>query len=398
MSTVARKGAQVKRDGHGVRTREESKDQGQVPPAAAPLLALQSMAGNRATSDLVGAGVELPADVRADMELRFGQDFSTVHVHDDTSAHASAQSFAAKAYTHGEDIVFAAGRFAPETQQGRHLLAHELAHVVQQRRGGGAPPDDAGAPTERAAASAAGAVTAGSGPVAVGGATGIGVARDKDEEEEEKRKGQASTTVLGQKKLRVEPKEQHISVVDAPRKGKGTLGETQVPSHLYSGKDWNNIGGGGETGSSRQSLARRSATNDRLKMQEGTSGIDFLVEHVPTGRLVIGEQKAAASPEFPAGTAIAQSLEVNVKHAADALRQRIKDGKVPRSEIPHLERTIARLDATAKALKNPTNDTKLPEGVVLLMVKTPSVEPTPPLVKSTSTTVCAFTQAGFAWP
>jgi Domain of unknown function (DUF4157) len=368
MTGASAKGSQPMRHCHGVRTREEAKHQGQAPSAAAPLLALQSLAGNRATSDLVGAGVELPADVRADMELRFGQDFSTVHVHDDTSAHASARSFAAKAYTHGEDIVFADGRFAPETQQGRHLLAHELAHVVQQRRGGGEPPDDARAPTERVAASAADAVTAGSGPVAVGGATGVGVACDKDEEEEDKRKGQASATVLAQPPPRRGVREKGVDVGRKKNskkkknynKARGTLGEVTVPFDRYSGPEWSHIGGGSETESSRTSLARRSY-HDIARGQEATAGIDFIVEHTKTGRLVIGEQKATKSPEFTKPSAITTSLEDNLAHTVETLREQIKSGKVHPDAVPGLESTIARLEATRTAL---ANRTELPPGVV----------------------------------
>lgn len=74
--------------------------------------------------------------VRTGMESSFGQDFSQVRVHADAQAAAAAQSVNALAYTTGNDIVFGAGQFAPETAAGRRLLAHELAHVVQQRNGG----------------------------------------------------------------------------------------------------------------------------------------------------------------------------------------------------------------------------------------------------------------------
>jgi len=84
---------------------------------------------------LAGAGVPLPADVRQPMEERFGHDFSTVRVHTDAMARQSARDVDAQAYTVGHDVVFAAGRYAPHTREGRHLLAHELTHVVQQAQG-----------------------------------------------------------------------------------------------------------------------------------------------------------------------------------------------------------------------------------------------------------------------
>lgn len=84
---------------------------------------------------LAGAGARLPADVRQPMEERFGHDFSSVRVHTDATAGQSARDVDAQAYTVGHDVVFAAGHYAPHTREGRHLLAHELTHVVQQEQG-----------------------------------------------------------------------------------------------------------------------------------------------------------------------------------------------------------------------------------------------------------------------
>jgi hypothetical protein len=66
------------------------------------------------------------------MEPRFGHDFSRVRVHTDARAAHSAMAVSALAYTSGRDIVFAKGQYAPGTEAGKRLLAHELAHVVQQ--------------------------------------------------------------------------------------------------------------------------------------------------------------------------------------------------------------------------------------------------------------------------
>jgi Domain of unknown function (DUF4157) len=66
------------------------------------------------------------------MQARLGHDFSRVRVHKDSRAAASAQAVDALAYTVEQHVVFAAGRFAPQTQSGSRLLAHELAHVIQQ--------------------------------------------------------------------------------------------------------------------------------------------------------------------------------------------------------------------------------------------------------------------------
>lgn len=66
------------------------------------------------------------------MEAGLGHDFSDVRLHTDGRAAESARAVEATAYTVGSDVVFGAGRYAPSTDQGRRVLAHELAHVVQQ--------------------------------------------------------------------------------------------------------------------------------------------------------------------------------------------------------------------------------------------------------------------------
>lgn len=82
---------------------------------------------------LRSSGQPLNESTRAFLEPRFGHDFSDVRVHTDSRAADSARAVDALAYTIGRDVVFGAGQYAPEATQGRQLLAHELAHVVQQR-------------------------------------------------------------------------------------------------------------------------------------------------------------------------------------------------------------------------------------------------------------------------
>jgi hypothetical protein len=84
-------------------------------------------------SELARPGRALEREPRRLMERRFGHDFSSIRVHDDPSAAESARAVHAHAYTVGDHIVFGAGRYAPATRGGRHLLAHELAHTLQQR-------------------------------------------------------------------------------------------------------------------------------------------------------------------------------------------------------------------------------------------------------------------------
>lgn len=85
---------------------------------------------------LATPGSPLAPTVRAPMERGFGHDFSHVRVHNDAAAAHSAATVDAAAYTVGSHVVFGAGSYAPGTRWGRHLIAHELAHVVQQGAGG----------------------------------------------------------------------------------------------------------------------------------------------------------------------------------------------------------------------------------------------------------------------
>ncbi|MGZ5441117.1 MAG: eCIS core domain-containing protein [Thermoanaerobaculia bacterium] len=94
-----------------------------LPPTAAPPIV---------HAVLASAGQALDRSTRTFMELRFGHDFSRVRVHSGPVAEQSARELNAHAYTVGHDLVFGAGRFAPETHEGRNLIAHELTHVVQQ--------------------------------------------------------------------------------------------------------------------------------------------------------------------------------------------------------------------------------------------------------------------------
>ncbi len=86
---------------------------------------------------LAGSGRPLDTTLQQDMGQRFGHDFSRVRVHSGGAAEQSAREVNAHAYTVGHNIVFGAGQFAPRTNTGRRLLAHELTHVVQQSGGAG---------------------------------------------------------------------------------------------------------------------------------------------------------------------------------------------------------------------------------------------------------------------
>ncbi len=93
-------------------------------------------------------GQPLDPPTREFMESRFGHDFSRVRVHTDAKAAESARAVSALAYTLGRGIVFGAGHYAPTTQEGKRLLAHELAHAVQQETGVALQPHLESSPSE----------------------------------------------------------------------------------------------------------------------------------------------------------------------------------------------------------------------------------------------------------
>lgn len=82
-----------------------------------------------------GHGEPLPQPTRAQMEAALGADLDAVRIHRDSQAQALSQDLGARAFTHGADVYFADGQFAPASEDGQRVLAHELAHVMQQRDG-----------------------------------------------------------------------------------------------------------------------------------------------------------------------------------------------------------------------------------------------------------------------
>jgi hypothetical protein len=111
-----------------------------------------------------GGGAALPAATQAAMGRAFSADFSSVRVHTGPASDRVASGLGASALTAGQDIVFRAGAFRPHTPGGDRLLAHELAHVVQQAGGLPRAAIDGGTadPLEKAAETAADqAVTSG---------------------------------------------------------------------------------------------------------------------------------------------------------------------------------------------------------------------------------------------
>ena len=125
---------------------------------------------------LSSPGQSLEQNTRTLMESRFNHDFSRVKIHTDEKAAKSSQALNAIAYTVQQDIAFDTGKYAPQSRTGRQLLAHELAHVVQQSRGGANPPNTQ---SEQAAQQASSNFDRANIPINPSGATAPGLACQK---------------------------------------------------------------------------------------------------------------------------------------------------------------------------------------------------------------------------
>lgn len=182
---------------------------------------------------------ELDAAVRSQMEQSLSASFGDVVVHTGASSAAVAEQLDAAAFTVGRHVVFGPGRYDPVSPRGKMLLAHELAHVVQQRRGGGDPdagerlpgnalPQHNGHSEGHAHTTAAQAALGRAGPVA--GATGVGIARQSKTDE---KAAEAATTPMfrftdeqGQTRL-VTPEEGERLKADAVKRMQSALGRVE---------------------------------------------------------------------------------------------------------------------------------------------------------------------------
>src|SRR6185437_8617130 len=104
---------------------------GTAPLAVAPNTESSLMASK-------GSGATLPSSTREQMESSFGTDFSNVRIHTGSDAVKMSKDLHAQAFTHGNDIYFNSGKYDPASRSGKHLLAHELTHTVQQGKAGSA--------------------------------------------------------------------------------------------------------------------------------------------------------------------------------------------------------------------------------------------------------------------
>jgi outer membrane protein OmpA-like peptidoglycan-associated protein len=169
---MTRQAKYKKRNGRATRSVAKAQSRTAQTGLQSELLALQRSAGNKVVSQLLQEGSDRKHDVnvanpavdsvlssdghplesstRQSMEALFNEDFSNVRVHTDSDAAESARSVNALAYTAGEDVVFGASQYNPDSKAGHELLAHELAHTVQQRDAGVAASAGGGTTISRA--------------------------------------------------------------------------------------------------------------------------------------------------------------------------------------------------------------------------------------------------------
>jgi hypothetical protein len=117
------KNVQRKEDGDGeaIQSKPDSATASQATPAIESSL-----------NSSKGSGNPLPAHTRSEMESSFDSDFSSVRIHDNSKAAHLSKELNAQAFTHGNDIYFNSGKYDTSSSSGKHLLAHELTHTIQQ--------------------------------------------------------------------------------------------------------------------------------------------------------------------------------------------------------------------------------------------------------------------------
>ena len=174
---------------------QEARD---ADPARAAVGMLQRSAGNAAVTRVVGsrageagrevatrlipgAGRRLPPALRASLEERLCAGLGAMRVHTGSEAGRAARAHGARAYAAGGDVVFAEGAFDPGSHEGRALIAHEAAHVVQQRGSAEGPVVGPGAEAAESEARDAGRLVAAGRPAERPAAAGAALQGDVEE-------------------------------------------------------------------------------------------------------------------------------------------------------------------------------------------------------------------------
>lgn len=126
-------GKKMREEGQAFRMPEEPETIQKMSDSSSGLEASPNV--EKGISSSKGNGQSLAADTQHELEEKIGADFSDVNIHTDHNAVQMNKEIGAKAFTHGNDIYFNQGQYNPASDQGKHLIAHELTHVVQQGTG-----------------------------------------------------------------------------------------------------------------------------------------------------------------------------------------------------------------------------------------------------------------------
>lgn len=122
-----------KKEEEKVMKKEDKKEEEKVQKKEAAAVSNTSTTASNYISSINGKGQGMDAGVQSFYESRIGADFSDVKIHTGKEAADSAKDINAQAYAYGNHIVFNESKYQPQSSEGKHLLAHELAHVVQQQ-------------------------------------------------------------------------------------------------------------------------------------------------------------------------------------------------------------------------------------------------------------------------
>ncbi|WP_271769666.1 eCIS core domain-containing protein [Aquimarina algiphila] len=124
----ATKQIQRKTDDEATQAKGESKEKKGKKTEANAMESVEAM-----IQETKGQGIPLPEEIKAELEAEMKADFTNVRIHTDEKAIELSAMLNAQAFTHGYDIYFNMGKYDPYSRSGKHLLVHELTHVVQQK-------------------------------------------------------------------------------------------------------------------------------------------------------------------------------------------------------------------------------------------------------------------------
>ncbi|MFY9152173.1 MAG: DUF4157 domain-containing protein [Prolixibacteraceae bacterium] len=110
----------------------QPEEEEEIMPKADTPAGIPDLETDRMITNSRGSGNSMESSVQAKMGNGFGADFSSVRIHTDSNAALASKQLGAQAFTTGNDIFFNSGKYNPETQSGKKLLAHELTHTIQQ--------------------------------------------------------------------------------------------------------------------------------------------------------------------------------------------------------------------------------------------------------------------------